>query len=116
MEKPVIKFKYICSPLYNPVYINGAYGGVSPQGEINVNFYLERKGLPKYHEFYVDNKGKMTEKSIIPEDHKMSMVRVVETGITMNLRGAKGVHKWLGAKIKELEQLEEEAKTKKTDG
>lgn len=33
MEKPEkIKFKYIFKDDYNPKYVNGAFGGISPQG------------------------------------------------------------------------------------
>lgn len=115
MDKQTIKFKYIFTPDYNPKYVNGAYGGVSPQGEINVNFYLERRGLPKYHEFFVDEKGKLTEKSIEPADHQHSMVRVVENGVTLSLAGAKNIHEWLGKKIVELEKLLDQAEIKKQE-
>ncbi len=36
------KFKYVFDDDYNPKYVNGAFGGVNPQGEINLNFYMER--------------------------------------------------------------------------
>jgi hypothetical protein len=61
--------------------------------------------LPKYHEFYVEDTGKLEEKSIDPADHKRSLVRIVETGVTLNLNSAKSIHKWLGEKIDELEKL-----------
>lgn len=115
MEKPIVKFKYVFSPEYNPKYVNGAYGGVSTQGEIIISFYLERKGLPKYHEFYVEKDGKMTEKSIEPEDHRHSMVRVVQTGIVLDLTHAKSIHNWLGGKIDELEKMQTEQKKTETE-
>lgn len=42
MDLDKINFKYKFSDAYNPVYVNGAYGGVNPRGEIVINFYFER--------------------------------------------------------------------------
>lgn len=42
-KKNELKFKYIFDDSYNPVYVNGAHGGVTPRGELVVNFYLERQ-------------------------------------------------------------------------
>ena len=41
-----LKCKYIFKDDFNPVYVNGAQGGINMQGEIVVNFYLERNALP----------------------------------------------------------------------
>jgi len=41
-----IKFKYVFDPLYNPRFINGAYGGMNNTGEIVVHFFFERAALP----------------------------------------------------------------------
>ncbi|MFC0297755.1 hypothetical protein [Geobacillus jurassicus] len=45
-KEKVVHFKYLFPDDYNPVYVNGAHGGISPQGEIVVNFYFERRPLP----------------------------------------------------------------------
>ena len=34
LDKSILKFKYIFDNNYNPKYINGAYGGITPKGEI----------------------------------------------------------------------------------
>lgn len=44
-EKITCTYKYIED--YNPTYINGVIGGVNPQLEIIMHFYLERTPLPK---------------------------------------------------------------------
>lgn len=43
---PSIKIKYIFRDHYNPVYANGAYGGITPSGEIVASFYFEKHPLP----------------------------------------------------------------------
>jgi len=103
----MVKFKYKFSPDYNPRYVNGAIGGINPQGEIIINFYLERNALPHSQSFEI------TENSVIgqlaatePEDFQSSFVRFVENGVVMNYKAAKEIHRWLGDHLQKLEQSE----------
>ncbi len=42
-----IKFVYSKPEEVRPIYVNGAYGGISPRGELICNFFFERPDLPK---------------------------------------------------------------------
>lgn len=69
-----IRFKYIYEECYNPKYCNGAYGGLSPRGEIVMNFYLERTPLPKEQTHKVDS-GKLGDLiSTDPDDLQSTIV------------------------------------------
>lgn len=107
MSKDTIKCKYIFDEDYNPLYVNGAQGGVNNLGEIVVNFYLERIALPKAQTFSVEDgeMGKEHLDAIEPSDLKNSFVRVFQNGVIMNYQTAKEVHKWLGEHIKNLETI-----------
>ena len=109
-----ITFKYIFDKEYNPKYINGAFGGVSPQGEIVVNFYLERIPLP-YEDFHDLLPGGQISpvKSRKPEDFDNKMVRYIQNGIVLSVEQAKSIHNWLGQKINEAETIEKLKKTGK---
>jgi len=106
MAENKIKCKYIFEENYNPVYINGAQGGINPLGEIVVNFYLERNALPKSQTFSIEN-GIMGKESaeVEPEDLKNSFVRIIQNGIIMNYQTAKEIHRWLGENISALEKI-----------
>lgn len=100
-----LKIKYIFSDDYNPVYVNGAYGGLSPRGDIVINFYFERQALPNIQTFEM-HEGKLGPEIIEerdPCDHLGSMVRYVSNGIILDYRNAKEIHRWLGTHIKSLE-------------
>lgn len=101
-----IKCKYIFKDDFNPVYVNGAQGGINPHGEIVINFYLERMALPVSQIYEIEN-GKLSAQEIEsePSDLKNSFVRVIENGVIMNYQTAKEIHKWLGAHIEKLEEL-----------
>lgn len=99
-----IKYKYIFSKDYNPIYINGAYGGITPKSEIVANFYLERFGIPFSQTYMVDEKGTLGRHPIEtnPDDLAKSLVRFVQSGIVLNYEDAITIHRWLGEKIEEL--------------
>ncbi len=107
-DKPQITFKYIFTYDYNPKYVNGAHGGVSPRGELVVNFYLERQPLPNAVSHEINQNGTIgAESSIEPGDLHASLVRYVTTGVVLSLQTARDLHGWLGEKIRELEALEQ---------
>jgi len=103
-------FKYVFTYDYNPVYVNGAHGGVSPRGELVANFYLERQPLPNEITHAVTGAGAIGEVTDVdPKDLNSSMVRYVPCGIVLNYANARDLHKWLGDKISEMERLAEAA-------
>lgn len=102
------KFKYIFTYDYNPNYINGAHGGVTPRGELVVNFYQERQPLPNSVTHELNPNGTIgTEVAMEPEDLPSSLVRFVSNGIVINYQTARELHYWLGEKIREMEALEQ---------
>lgn len=107
MEQKTIKFKYIFDDNYNPVYVNGAQGGITPQGEIVANFYLERLALPNTQTQAVSSNGTLGDViSSEPEDLNQSFVRFIKNGVVMNLQTAKSISNWLNKHIETLEQLQ----------
>ena len=104
---PAITFKYIFKYDYNPVYVNGAHGGISPRGEIVANFYLERQPLPNEISHPINPDGSIGADAIevVPENLNSIIVRYVSSGVVLNYQNAKVLHGWLGDKIAELERL-----------
>ena len=107
-NKPELKFKYIFNYGYNPVYVNGAHGGISPRGELIMNFYLERMALPESISHEINQDGTIGgEIDVEPEDLKNSLVRYIENGVVLNYQGARDLLLWLGERVKEMEALEQ---------
>lgn len=107
MDNQSLKFKYIFSDDYNPVYINGAQGGVNPQGEIIANFYLERLALPTSQTQEVTKEGHLGAVTCSePADLNKSFVRFIKNGIVMNLQTARIIHTWLGNLIDQCEKAQ----------
>lgn len=103
-----VKIKYIFSKDYNPLYINGAQGGINPQGELIINFYLERTPIPNSQTFSIDeNRIPSKEIECEPKDLRSSLVRVIENGVVMNYATAKELHSWLGQHLASFEKVNE---------
>jgi hypothetical protein len=107
-DKPEITFKYVFSYNYNPVYVNGAHGGISPRGELVMNFYLERPPLPNSITHEINPNGTIgNETAQEPEDYKNSLVRFISDGVILNYDSARNIHYWLGERLKEMESMEQ---------
>lgn len=97
-----INFKYKFPEDYNPTYINGAFGGATPKGEIVANFFLERQAIPYEESQNVDGFGRIipTKNETVEE---IDVVRYVSTGVVLSLESAKDIYNWLGSHIQQLE-------------
>ena len=58
-----IKINYEKADGYKLIPVTGAWGGVAPNGEIIIDFFVERQETPKSIVVEVDEKGKPEEKS-----------------------------------------------------
>ncbi len=102
-----LTFKYVFPQDYNPAYVNGAHGGLSPRGELVINFYLERPPLPHAITHALTPNGTIgRELEEVPEDLKASLVRFVTGGVVLNLENARNIHAWLGDRVREMEAME----------
>ena len=105
-----VTFKYKFVEEYNPKYVNGAYGGIGPQGELIINFFLERQPIPKEVIHKLQPDGKLGDPvSQVPDNLKSQVIRFIETGVTMNLESAKRVLAWLQEKVYILDTREKKA-------
>lgn len=103
-EERQINFKYVFDEKYNPAYCNGAFGGISTQGEIVVNFFMERMPIPNSTTNSVNPDGSLGGViSTDPENLDETVIRYVSNGIVLSENSAKAIHEWLGSQIQELE-------------
>jgi len=107
-KKNEMTFKYIFTYDYNPIYVNGAHGGISPRGELVINFYLERQPLPNSISHEITQTGTIgPETEVEPSDLGRSLVRQVINGVVVSHQTARELHFWLGEKLKELDAMEQ---------
>lgn len=88
---------------FRELHVDGAYGGVTPKGLFNINFYAERLAIPKSSNFNIEEDRLV--KINDSEDSKDGIIREFETGVYMTIETAKEFHKWLGEQLSKFEKL-----------
>lgn len=101
MSNQKIEFRYTKAYDHKTSIVTGVYGGITNQGLIDTNYFIEKVPLPEKTEIEIDSGGKL----VTPESQQRTyQERIVVFETLMDLHTAKSVHQWLGNKIKDLEE------------
>lgn len=107
-EKKSIVIHNIKNPGFRQIHVDGAQGGITPSGFINLNFYSQRGVIPLGTEFNIDSENKIAEPIQNIEGSKSGIVREFEMGIYMDLNTCESLKNFLESKIIELKRLQAE--------
>jgi hypothetical protein len=91
------------SPNYRSVHADGAYGGITPRGFVNISFFSERQAIPRSSVYTFNHEEKTVVKLNDSEDSKDGIIREYDFGVYMNLDTAKKLIELLTLKVNELE-------------
>lgn len=89
---------------FRQVHVDGAHGGVTPLGYINLNFYSERYHIPKSTEGSFNEEQSLGSAHDI-DDSKPSIVREFEFGIYMDADTCRSLKEYLEHKLSELDGM-----------
>lgn len=92
-----VKIIYNKKPDFSLKYVNGAVGGLGPQGEIFINFFCEKMAISEEN-FEILDKTRINLPKEELEDTKI-IVRDIETGVIMNRDRAMELYTWLGKNL-----------------
>lgn len=102
-----IRYEYEQDPDSRLHYAHGVWGGINPQGEIEINFYLESDKMPPYSERLVAPDGSFGHEMAPYDDDVRTIVRHIHSKVVMNYHTARAMLEWLEDKIVALEAEEE---------
>lgn len=102
-----VRFFYIKSNHFRVVHVDGAHGGLTPSGLIQMALFNDRIPIPQQtlHPVTVTDAGKKLGAEL--QDERVArdgIVREVEVEALMAISVAKTLHTWLGDKIAEWEE------------
>lgn len=103
-----VAFDYIKTPDYREIHVDGAWGGLTPRGYIQMAFYNERLPIPQQTTFELkDNQigGEVKEK----RRTRQAIIRNVEVDLIMDLNTAESIRDWLNQHIEKLKERLAEA-------
>jgi hypothetical protein len=108
-----VVFRYFKSRFFRVVHADGAWGGLSPRGDIHISFYNERAAIPDTSKIAL---SKTTGQLVKPEEFEASseFVREIEVDVIVDLLTAMQLRTWLDDKIKGLQSLIAQAQQEKT--
>ena len=105
-EPKDLSFKYIFPDDLKELHVNGAYGGLAPDGTIRMGVYSERRAIPNFERRSIN--PDMTLGPALEEDTKYTMVRIVQASLVFSVSTAKSFVTWLNDHIKQAEKFKEE--------
>lgn len=101
--KKKVTFHNKLSASFREIHVDGAFGGITPSGYINLNFYAERFPIPKSTEYSLKDDNTINEKINDSEDSKDGIIREYEFGIYCDLKTAVNIKKFLDERISVLQ-------------
>ena len=100
---PDIDFHYLKTSSYRTYHVDGIFGGLTPQGNLYAEIFLERKPTPTMIRQKVKETGELGDEVL--REGKSGFIREIECGLIMNIDSAKDFHKWLGDRIAEFDKI-----------
>jgi len=107
-----ISFKYIFPSDLRELHVNGAYGGVIPDGNIRMGLYSERRAIPNSERRMVNPDGTLG--GAFEQEKKYDVVRIVQANLVFNVDTARSFVSWLKEKIDAYEEFQKKARKEST--
>jgi hypothetical protein len=109
-QKPKeIGFDFIKSNFFRVIHADGAFGGLTPNGNIHMGIYSERMPFPQkiVHSLESAPAGqqKLGPEIMDRREGRKAAIRELEVGIVLNIAQAIVLRKWIDDRIKQYQQL-----------
>ena len=103
-----VRFIYKFDEGYNPMYANGAWGGVTTHREIALHFFIERQPLPYEETFQITKEARVGAplSRVPPQDgQQVEVLRFITTGVILTPDTARAIRDWLTRHLSALDQI-----------
>jgi len=96
--KPTVRILYSRGPEYRLFPATGVYGGPTPTGEIQMEFFIDHLTIPQEITFAVNPDGKLGEE-VKREPPERTITRQLQIAVLMAADDAEEFARWLADKI-----------------
>lgn len=104
MQPSKIRFHYKMDPAARLQTAHGVWGGINPQGEIEMNFYHESDALPAFSEQLIAPDGSLGHEIIPDNPEERDVNRYIHSRVLLNYHTARAVLDWLEDRVRSLEE------------
>ncbi len=94
---------YLKTNSYRTYYMDGIFGGVTPNAKLYVELFLQRSPTPQIIQYSVEKNGNLGKE--LKRIGKEGLIREIEAGLVMDIQTAKVFRDWLDNKIEEFEKM-----------
>lgn len=101
-----IRYEYEFEPKTRLNLAHGVWGGINPQGEVELNFYTESDKMPPFSERIVAPDGSFGHEMAPYDDDLRVITRSVHSRVVLSYHTARSVLEWLEDKVEALEMEE----------
>lgn len=105
IEREGLKFDYIKSNYFRVIHVDGVWGGVTPNLNIQMALFNERNAIPRQIVHEVKPDGTIGHELPEKRDGRDTIVREIEASLIMDVQTAKVLIGWLQDKVDQLESL-----------
>jgi hypothetical protein len=109
-EPKTVRFYYLKSVHFRVIHADGAFGGVTPKGQLHFSVYSERHAIPKEIVYDIKENGTIGEERIADRVVRNGLVRELDADIVMDLPTAVSFRTWINTKVDSM--VKEQAKEK----
>lgn len=100
-----IVFEHTKSPDYRKIYANGAWGGVTPKGELNFELFQEKHVMPERIVHAINPDGSLGKELAREPGTEVPVVqREAQAYVTMSTDSARSIANWMLEKVKQYEK------------
>lgn len=102
ISRKSIKFDYIKTNSYRNYHVDGLFGGLTPNGYIHMDLFVERNPIPNWVEQDLQElgiPGKEIKRNITTE----GIIRQIECGLIVDIKTAVAIRDWLNNKINDFQ-------------
>lgn len=103
--KEDVKFDYLKSNFHREIIADGAFGGLTPRGYIQMSIFCERNPIPKQTVHKIKKDGTLSNEIREERIAREAIIRSIETTLIMDLDTATVIRNWLDNHIKKAKEL-----------
>ena len=103
-KKVEIAFDFIKSNYFRVIHVDGAFGGLAPNGAIHMSVFSQRHPIPKKVVHELDG-AKLGPELLNKREVRKAIVREVEADLVLNIGEAILLRDWLDSRIQEHQRI-----------